>query len=246
MSKSKGNVVDPDEIINTYGADTARLFILFASPPEKDLDWSDQGVEGAHRFLHRVWRLVEERLDDLKRAPVRAKPMGKLEKPATRDMKRMIHTTIQRVTHDIEEERQFNTAVARLMELSNSLSAFRPENDVDWGVFREGVETLLLCLTPIAPHICEELWQMLGNAGFVSSHAWPETDEQSLVEDEMTVVLQVNGKVRHEFRMPADLSPDEMQERILHDPATKKRLEGKNVIKVITVPGKLVNVVVRE
>jgi leucyl-tRNA synthetase len=246
MSKSKGNVVDPDEIINTYGADTARLFILFASPPEKDLDWSDQGVEGAHRFLHRVWRLVEERLDDLKRAPAKACPMEELEKPATRDMKRMIHSTIQRVTHDIEEERQFNTAVARLMELSNGLSAFRPESEVDWSVFREGAETLLLCLTPIAPHICEELWEMLGNGGFVSSRAWPKADEQSLVEDEMTVVLQVNGKVRHEFRMPASLSPDEMRERILQDPSTKKRLEGKTVTKVITVPGKLVNVVVKK
>ncbi len=246
MSKSKGNVVDPDEIINTYGADTARLFILFASPPEKDLDWSDQGVEGAHRFLHRVWRLVEERLDDLKRAPAKAWPMEDLEKPSTRDMKRMIHSTIRRVTHDIEEERQFNTAVARLMELSNGLSTFRPENEVDWSVFREGVETLLLCLTPIAPHICEELWEMLGNGGFVSSRAWPKADEKSLVEDEMTVVLQVNGKVRHEFRMPASLSPDKMRERILRDPSTKKRLEGKNVIKVITVPGKLVNVVVKE
>ncbi|HAA47858.1 MAG TPA: leucine--tRNA ligase [Synergistaceae bacterium] len=245
MSKSKGNVVDPDEIINTYGADTARLFILFASPPEKDLDWSDQGVEGAHRFLHRVWRLVEEHLGDLRKAPRVPCSMENLQKPHTRDLKRIIHSTIQRVTRDIEEERQFNTAVARLMELSNALSNFSPENEKDWSVFREGVQTLIVCLTPIAPHISEELWDMLGNEGFVSSENWPSPDESALVEDEMTVVLQVNGKVRQEFKMPADISPDEMRERILADPATKRRLDGKDVVKVITVPGKLVNVVVR-
>jgi leucyl-tRNA synthetase len=149
------------------------------------------------------------------------------------------------VTRDIEEERQFNTAVARLMELSNALSNFSPENEKDWSVFREGVQTLIVCLTPIAPHISEELWDMLGNEGFVSSENWPSPDESALVEDEMTVVLQVNGKVRQEFKMPADISPDEMRERILADPATKRRLDGKDVVKVITVPGKLVNVVVR-
>jgi leucyl-tRNA synthetase len=246
MSKSKGNVVDPDEIIKTYGADTARLFILFASPPEKDLDWSDQGVEGAHRFLHRVWRLVEERLEPLKKAPRKTCSMKDLDKSRTRDVKRSIHSTIRKVTRDIEEERQFNTAVARLMELSNALSSFNPEDEMDWRVFREGVETLLLCLTPIAPHLCEELWAMLGNEGFISSQNWPEASEEALIEDEMTVVLQVNGKVRQEFRMPASLSPDDMRERILEDPSTRRRLEGKNVVKVITVPGKLVNVVVKD
>jgi leucyl-tRNA synthetase len=246
MSKSKGNVVDPDEIINTYGADTARLFILFASPPEKDLDWSDQGVEGAHRFLHRVWRLVEERLEPLKKTTRKACPMKDLHKPGTRDVKRSIHTTIRKVTRDIEEERQFNTAVARLMELSNALSSFSPADETDWRVFREGVEILLLCLTPIAPHICEELWAMIGNDGFISSQSWPEASEEAMVEDEMTVVLQVNGKVRQEFRMAASLSPDDMRERILEDPLTQRRLEGKNVVKVITVPGKLVNVVVKD
>jgi leucyl-tRNA synthetase len=246
MSKSKGNVVDPDEIIQTYGADTARLFILFASPPEKDLDWSDQGVEGAHRFLHRVWRLIEERLEPLKKAPRETCSMKDLDKSRTRDVKRSIHSTIRKVTRDIEEERQFNTAVARLMELSNALSSFNPEDEMDWRVFREGVETLLLCLTPIAPHLCEELWAMLGNEGFISSQNWPEASEEALIEDEMTVVLQVNGKVRQEFRMPASLSPDDMRERILEDPSTRRRLEGKNVVKVITVPGKLVNVVVKD
>lgn len=246
MSKSKGNVVDPDEIISTYGADTARLFILFASPPEKDLDWSDQGVEGAHRFLHRVWRLVEDRLETLRDTSRRTMALSELDRPATRDLKRTIHSTIQRVTRDIEDERQFNTAVARLMELSNALTGFRLEDETDRSVFREGVETLLLCLTPIAPHICEELWALMGNDGFVSSEKWPACDREALVEDEMTVVLQVNGKVRRQFRMSADVSPDEMREKILADPATRKRLDGKHVLKVVTVPRKLVNVVVKD
>lgn len=245
MSKSKGNVVDPDEIISRWGADTARLFILFASPPEKDLDWSDQGVEGAHRFLQRVWKLVETRLTGLKGAPDAIIPVSGISRKESRDLKRRIHYTIQCVTRDIEVEKQFNTAVARLMELSNSLGAFAPENPEEWSLFREGIEVLLTCLTPIAPHLCEELWSMLGNSGFISTRTWPAVDEKALESDSVTVVLQINGKVREQIVLQAGLDPDEMRRAVLADPAVMKRLEGKEAVKVITVPDKLVNVVVK-
>lgn len=245
MSKSKGNIVDPDEIINRWGADTARLFILFASPPEKDLDWSDQGVEGAHRFLQRVWRLVETNIDDLKRATGRAISISGIQDKKARDLKRRIHYTIQCVTRDIQMEKQFNTAVARLMELSNALGTFIPETPDDWSLFREGVEVLLSCLSPVAPHLCEELWSMMGNEGFISLRGWPSVDEKALEAETVTVVLQINGKVREQMDLPAGLDPEDMRQAVLSDQAVKKRLEGKEVVRVITVPDKLINVVVK-
>lgn len=245
MSKSKGNVVDPDEIINRWGADTARLFILFASPPEKDLDWSDQGVEGAHRFLQRVWRLVETNLDGLEGASGSPVPISAIEEKRARELKRRIHYTIQSVTRDIQVEKQFNTAVARLMELSNALGAFIKNTAEDWTLFREGIEALLTCLTPIAPHLCEELWSMMGNKGFISLRQWPVFEEKALETETVTVVLQINGKVREQMDLPAGLDPEEMRQTVLADPAVRKRLEGKEIVKVITVPDKLVNVVVK-
>lgn len=247
MSKSKGNVVDPDEIINQYGADTARLFILFAAPPEKDLDWTERGVEGAHRFLCRVWRLVEENLDLLlahhNDAPL---SMASLRVPRLRQIKRQIHTTIQRVSRDIEEEQQFNTAVARLMELANTLGAFRPSTNEEGSLFSEGVATLILCLSPFTPHICEELWSMIGHSDCLAEHAWPEVDPNALIEDRVKVVLQINGKVREEFEVAAGLDAEALKSVVLEMEATKKRLEGKEIVRVISVPNKLVNVVVRD
>lgn len=244
MSKSKGNVVDPDEIIRRYGADTARLFILFASPPEKDLDWSDKGVEGAHRFLGRVHRLVEDRLEGLRAAGA---PLASSDLPRRedRDLKRLIHGTIDRVTRDIRDERQFNTAVARLMELSNALGAFKPADGTAWRVLREGVETLLVCLSPFTPHLCEELWQMLGHQDLLARHPWPQADRTALAAEVVTVVLQVNGKVREQLEMPAGLSREALQEQVLAHEAVAARLAGKEILKVIAVPDKLVNVVVK-
>jgi len=246
MSKSLGNVVDPDEIINKYGADTARLFILFASPPEKDLDWSERGVEGAHRFLGRVWRLVESNLEGIAAASRIRVPMKEINTSDIRDIKRIIHNTLDRVTRDISEERQFNTAVARLMELTNALIGFRPGTPDAWSVMREGVETLLSCLSPFAPHITEELWHMIGNDTFLSVEKWFEVDSGSLVEDMVTVVLQINGKVREQFTVKAGLSKEELSEEILSRAETKKRTEGKRIVKVIPIPGKLVNIVVKD
>ncbi len=246
MSKSLGNVVDPDEIIKKFGADTARLFILFASPPEKDLDWSERGVEGANRFLGRVWRLVEGNIDDLRSASRKRIPMKEIGDPKDRDVKRITHNTLDRVTKDISEERQFNTAVARLMELTNALITFRPASSVAWSVMREGVETLLSCLSPFAPHITEELWHMMGNDTFLSVEKWFEVDAESLVEDSVTVVLQINGKVREQFTVKAGLTKEDLQKEVLSRPETQKRIEGKEIVKLIPIPGKLVNIVVRD
>jgi leucyl-tRNA synthetase len=245
MSKSKGNVVDPDEIIRKYGADTARLFILFAAPPDKDLDWSEKGVEGAHRFLRRVWRLVEEGGDALRQAPRRRIPLAEMAAKDRRDLKRRIHSTIESVGRDIEKERQFNTAVARLMELSNALSDFTPQDATDWTLYREGIETLLLCLSPFTPHICEELWQYLGNQGCLAGASWPEVEADCLEAESVTVVLQVNGKVREKIELPAGLGSEELKERVFSEELVKKRLEGKEILKVISVPDRLVNVVVK-
>jgi leucyl-tRNA synthetase len=244
MSKSLGNVVDPDEIIKKYGADTARLFILFASPPDKSLDWSDNGVEGAHRFLGRVYRLVSDNLPSVKSsgAPV---PMSAVRNGECRALKRLIHSTIDRVTRDIRDERQFNTAVARLMELCNGLASFSPADDTGRAVFREGIESLLLCLSPFCPHVCEELWQMIGNGGLLAGAKWPEADRDALTVDSVTVVLQVNGKLREQFSVAPGLSREELTERVMSEEATKRRIEGAEIVRIIAVPDKLVNIVVK-
>lgn len=245
MSKSLGNVVDPDEIIKRYGADTARLFILFAAPPEKSLDWSDKGVEGAHRFLNRVHRLVEENVDAIKSASAERVPMDKLDNDVRRDFKRTIHTTIDRVTRDIRDERQLNTAVARLMELSNAIAAFKPSDAVDWALYREAVEMLLLCLSPFCPHLCEEMWERLGNDKMLAVSGWPKADESAQKADRVNVVLQINGKVREQFSVEPGLGKEALLELVMSMPETKARLDGKEIVKTIAVPDKLVNVVVK-
>jgi leucyl-tRNA synthetase len=245
MSKSLGNVVDLDEIIKKYGADTARLFILFASPPDRSLDWSDKGVEGASRFLNRVFRLVEDNADGLKSAQKKRVPMSAIEPAEARDLKRLIHSTIDRVTRDIRDERQLNTAVARMMELTNGLVSYKPKDALGWAIFREGVESLLLCLYPFCPHICEELWEATGNSDMLASSSWPEADEDALKVDKVSVVLQINGKLREQFEMDPGLGKDELAERVMGMEETKKRIKGKEIVKVIAVPDKLVNIVIK-
>jgi leucyl-tRNA synthetase len=246
MSKSLGNVVDLDDIIKRYGADTARLFILFASPPEKSLDWSDKGIDGANRFLGRVYRLVTDNIASLRAAPRERVAMSALADDGKRDLKRLIHSTIDRVTKDIRDERQFNTAVARLMELCNGLIAFKPGDEAGRALYREGVESLLLCLCPFCPHICEELWEMIGNTEWLAASRWPEADGSALAADHVTVVLQINGKLREQFKLPPGLSRDELSARVMGMEETKARLEGAEVVKVIAVPDKLVNIVVKK
>ena len=244
MSKSLGNVVDPTEIVEKYGADTVRLFILFAAPPQNDLDWSERGVEGAHRFLGRVWRYVEEHLDPLRTAG-KAVPMAALRDPALRDLKRKIHTTIEAVTRDIDREKQFNTAIARLMELTNALYAFAAEGEAADALRREAADILLNCLSPFCPHIAEELWAMLGNTELISVSPWPVPEADALTQDAVIIVVQINGKVRAKLEMPAGLDGAKLEAAVMADPTVKERLDGRPVVKTIVVPDKLVNIVVR-
>ncbi|TYP57582.1 leucine--tRNA ligase [Thermosediminibacter litoriperuensis] len=236
MSKSLGNIVSPEEIVEKYGADTARLFILFASPPEKDLEWSDQGVEGCYRFLQRVWRLVEEL------APRVKDPTA--DERLDREVRRLVHKTIKKVTDDIEERFNFNTAISAIMEMVNGLNS-RKEESISGPVIKEALENLLVMLAPFAPHIAEELWERLGHEQSIHLMSWPEADEEAMAEEVVEVVIQVNGKVRGKITLPAGISEEEMKEAALRHDRVLPLLEGKNVVKVVTVPQKLVNIVVK-
>lgn len=244
MSKSKGNVVSPEDIVARYGADTARLFILFAAPPERDLEWSDQGVEGCFRFLNRIWRLVATQVDILRKAP--RTPAAKLV-GVNREMRRLTHKTIKKVTEDIATRFNFNTAVSAVMELVNALYQFKeiPETDRDPAVFKEAIDAMLLLLAPFAPHITEEIWQTTGHRGSIHREPWPLYDADAIVEDEITIVVQVNSRVRDRMLVPASLTAAEMQEMVMKDPKVLKLTEGKKIIKIIPVPGKLVNIVAK-
>ncbi len=236
MSKSLGNTVSPGEIIEKYGADTARLFILFAAPPERDLEWSDQGVEGCYRFLQRVFRLVQElshKLSD-----------GERVEKYDRDIRRLIHKTIKKVTEDVSERFNFNTAISAIMEMVNGLNAHK-DSGVSKVVIKEALDNLLLLLAPFAPHITEELWHDLGHKKSIHMMPWPKYDVEALVQDEIEIVVQVNGKVRDKMNISAEANEDEMREAALKQEKLVSFLEGKKIVKVITVPKKLVNIVVK-
>ncbi|SES74316.1 leucyl-tRNA synthetase [Natronincola peptidivorans] len=242
MSKSKGNTVSPEEIINKYGADTARLFVLFAAPPERDLEWSDQGVEGCSRFLNRVWRLVEETInnDMLKEVP---KPLTKEDK----DLQYMIHKTIKRVTEDIEGRFNFNTAVSGIMELVNDLYKYKEigKNNINNALLKQGIESTILLLAPFAPHFTEELWEKIGHKDSLYSAAWPKYDERAIVKEEDEIVIQINGKVKEKIMIPANTSKEDMEAIAVENDKIKQFIEGKEIKKVIAVPKKLVNIVVK-
>lgn len=244
MSKSKGNVVSPEEIINQYGADTARLFILFAAPPERDLEWSDQGVEGCFRFLNRVWRLVYSYADKLSQVEAGNEVRTKEDK----ELRRVIHATIKKVTDDIGERFNFNTAISAIMEMVNSLYHYKDsvaEEDQNLSLVKTGLRSLSLLLAPFAPHIAEELWEALGGKESVHLQPWPEYLPAALVMDEISLVVQVNGKVRGKIEVPKDIEEEELKKQIMADSKIAKYLEGKQVVKFIIVPGKLVNIVVK-
>ncbi len=241
MSKSKGNVVSPDEIIARYGADTGRLFILFAAPPEKDLDWSDQGVEGCHRFLRRVWRLVEEVAEQ---AEWGSNPAG----PAEEALIRATHVAVKKVTEDIEQRFNFNTAISAIMELVNAIYTYRQEKapaTQHYDTLREVMDKLILILAPFAPHLAEEAWQMLGHDPSVHRQAWPSFDPAMLQLQEVEVVIQVNGRVRGRVTVPAGLAEEELLARARENERIASLIQGKEIVKAITVPDKLVNLVVR-
>ncbi|MBI2216542.1 MAG: leucine--tRNA ligase [Candidatus Rokubacteria bacterium] len=248
MSKSKGNVVDPDDLIRTLGADTARLFSLFAAPPEKDLDWNDRGVEGGARFLNRIWRFAVGHADVLRAAARRC------ETPSTdagRQFRRTIHETIQRVTGDIERDFHFNTAIAAVMELVNALHAFEAASADAMpateraALLREAVEAVLLLLGPFCPHVTEELWQRLGHTESVFKQRWPEADGTALAREEVTVVVQVDGKIRSRLSVDVNASDADVERLALADDKVKPWVGSRRIDKVVVVPRRLVNVVTR-
>jgi leucyl-tRNA synthetase len=245
MSKSKKNVVDPDELIKSYGADTIRLFCLFASPPEKDLDWSDQGVEGSFRFLARVWRMVASNLEAIQQvSPYQGEDLP----DALRNLRRKTHQTIRKVTEDIEERYHFNTGISAIMELVNAVYLFdlqSTDSPFAGAVLREAIETTVLLLSPIAPHIAEELWRMLGNEESITKESWPPYDPEAAREEEMVIVIQVNGKLRSRLTVPVSASEDEIKNLAQHDDKIQEWTKEKTVLKVIYVPKKLVNLVVQ-
>ena len=235
MSKSKYNGVAPGDVIKKYGADTARMFILFKAPPEKDLEWEDADVEGQFRFLNRVWRLVTEF------APGSgARSQGSLSKPE-KELRRSIHIAIKEVTEDLQGDYQFNTAVSEMMKLSNALSDATLK---DSPVYAEGIETLLRLLAPFAPHIAEELWHQLGHSDSIHTQPFPILDSSALVADEMTIVIQVMGKTRGTIQVPAQADKDAIEQAARNSDAARRHIDGKAIKKVIVVPGKLVNFVV--
>ena len=245
MSKSKGNVVDPNYLIEKYGADTLRLFSLFAAPPEKDLDWSDQGVEGAYRFLKRLWGIAYKNRDKLQVTSYEYNDIKSL--PLTDYASRLLrktHQTIRRVTIDIEREYHFNTAVAALMELVNEIASYEPEKEEDWTILRFAIENTLILLSPFAPHIVEELWEVLGNKPSMFEHRWPDWDEEIAKEEKIELVIQVNGKLRSRLLIPHSISDVEIKEMALQQGKIKDVLGNKIIKKVIVVKGKLVNIVV--
>jgi leucyl-tRNA synthetase len=260
MSKSKGNVVDPDEMIAKYGADALRLYVLFVAPPEKEVEWSDAGLEGSFRFLVRVWRIVDQWAETV--AGDGAPPVkGLAFDEAERALRRKTHETIRRVTTDLDPRVHLNTAISAIMELVNDLYGFSERTPVgapgrrgevagvverveSIAAVREAVEALVLLLSPFAPHICEEMWEHLGHAGPLSRHPWPSFDAQAARAEEIVVPVQVNGKLRARLTVAADASEAELQEAALADPAVSHHTAGKTVRKVVVAKGKLVNIVV--
>jgi leucyl-tRNA synthetase len=245
MSKSKGNIVDPNYLIEKYGADTARLFSLFAAPPEKDLDWSDKGVEGAHRFLNRVWGIIYKNQFKLQSSKFKIDNISDLQASALR-LYRKTHQTMKKVSTDIEREYHFNTAIAAMMELTNEITSFQPESDEDCSVFKFAIEQMLLLLFPFSPHITEELWEAIGNKPGISEQKWPEWDEDAAREDQIELVIQLNGKLRSKTMISQGIPDDEIRKIALEDQKIKEIMGNRKIKKVIVVKGKLVNIVIGE
>jgi leucyl-tRNA synthetase len=259
MSKSKGNVVDPDDMIEQFGADALRLYVMFVAPPEKEVEWTDTGLEGAFRFLNRVWRLVEHLSAALRQAPA---VTGLAFDDAERAMRRKTHSTIRRVTQDIDPRVHLNTAVAALMELVNDLYPFceirgvRPlgvddeppavvERPETAAVLREAIDALVLMLSPFTPHMCEELWEHLGHAGGVVAAGWPAWDEDAARDESIEIPVQINGKVRGRVTVSADASDLDIEAAAIASPTIGLHVAGKQIVKVIVAKGRLVSIVVK-
>jgi leucyl-tRNA synthetase len=249
MSKSKGNVVDPDDMLQKYGADALRLYVMFVAPPEKEVEWSDAGLEGSWRFLARIWRFVDQWCEQIKTAAPVANVDAANFGTAERQLRRKTHETIRRVTTDVEQRIHLNTVVSGLMELVNELYAFgetiqggtpRPQALT---AMREAVEALLIMISPFAPHTAEELWEMTGHSGGIAKATWPSLDETAAKAEEIVVPVQVNGRLRSRLTVAADTPESELRERALADPAVRQHTDGKTIRTVVIAKGKLINVV---
>jgi leucyl-tRNA synthetase len=254
MSKSKCNVVDPDEMIKKYGADTVRLFIAFAAPPEKDLEWSDHGIEGAFRFLKRLYSLISSYADELREVELKEEELKELSDKLLK-LRRKLHQTIKKVHVDFEERLHFNTGIAAIMEflnhLQDTLKELSPDELKDHKakiLLKEVFIKTLLLLSPVCPHLCEELWEKLGGEGRIVNFVMPSEarhlDPALLKEETFVLVIQVNGKVRDQVEVPADITKEKALELALSLPKVKKFVEGKSIQNVVFVPQKLINIVV--
>ena len=241
MSKSKGNTVDPQGLVEQYGADTARLFMMFAAPPEQSLEWSDAGVEGASRFLKRLWRLAFEHVEAGNTVALDVNSLNDTQKA----IRLVTHETIAKVGDDIGRRFTFNTAIASVMELINALSKFKDESEQGRAVINESLRAITLLLSPIVPHITHKIWEVLGEDGSLLEQAWPKVDESALVKDSLQIIVQVNGKLRSRIEVAASANKDEIEAAAVADENVMKFTDGKQVVKVIVVPGKLVNIVVK-
>lgn len=241
MSKSLGNVVSPEEIIAKYGADTARLFILFAAPPDRELDWSDKGVEGSYRFLSRVYRLVYE----IKAKYPNVPDAFEIGTEADKALNYALNFSIKKVSEDVGGRFNFNTAISSVMELVNEMYKYKERDDVNPGLLGKAAKDLILMLSPFVPHICEEMWEHMGQKQSVTTMRWPEYDEGALVRDSVEIVVQINGKVKEKLVVAADADRQELEKIALENDRIKHLLDGKTVVKVVAVPGRLINIVVR-
>ncbi len=242
MSKSKGNTVDPQALIDQYGADTVRLFMMFASPPEQSLEWSDAGVDGASRFLKRLWKLASSHINEGKAPTLNTSSLTDTQ----RELRRKIHLTIDKVNDDIGRRYTFNTAIAAVMEMMNALSRADIKDDNDHAIMREGVETAILLLAPIVPHITDALWIALGHEEALINAAWPKSDTAALEQSTIEMVIQVNGKLRSKITLDKNTDKEQIEAMATEDENIKRHTEGKTIRKIIVIPGRLVNIVVSD
>ena len=245
MSKSKGNTVDPQEMIARFGADTARLFILFAAPPTQDLEWSDTGIEGAHRFINKFYRLVTGFIDSKKEFN-----FSKLDVSSLNEEQRLVrqktHLALQKVGDDFGRRHSFNTAIATMMELNNAISRYSDVSEQGMAIKQESIEIMVKCLSPVIPHVCHHLWFLLGGKNAIVDSSWPVVDESALVQENVQVIAQVNGKLRAKLMVPLNSDNEAVQDLALSDEKIEKFTKGKQIIKVIVVPNKLINIVVKD
>ena len=245
MSKSKGNTVDPQEMIARFGADTARLFILFAAPPTQDLEWSDTGIEGAHRFINKFYRLVTGFIDSKKEFNC-----SKLDVSSLNEEQRLVrqktHLALQKVGDDFGRRHSFNTAIATMMDLNNAISRYSDVSEQGMAIKQESIEIMVKCLSPVIPHVCHHLWFLLGGKNAIVDSSWPVVDESALVQENVQVIAQVNGKLRAKLMVPLNSDNEAVQNLALSDEKIEKFTKGKQIIKVIVVPNKLINIVVKD